>query len=271
MCARLWAWGINMNENYRVNLEVFEGPMDLLLYLIRKNDLDICDIPIAFILEKYLKYLDTLKEMNIDLAGDFLLMAAELAYIKSRMLLPQEGEALEQPEEDPRADLVRRLLEYQQYKEAAQKLIERPQLNRDVYVPCRSPAEEVEELTDQELSLAKTDIYRLVDVFARILVRLPKDQFHDVAVDRISVNDRILQLVEMISQGQVVSIEDLLDKPITRYGVVITFLSLLEMSRLRMIVLFQAEDDTPICIKGVMEKIEDNEVLRLVKSEVEPA
>lgn len=259
---------ISANGNdYRVNLEVFEGPMDLLLYLIKKNDIDICDIPIAFILEEYLRYLDTLKEMNIDLAGEFLLLAAELAYIKSRMLLPSEGGEEEAPEEDPRADLVRRLLEYQQYKEAAQALLNRPQLYRDVFTPFRPGDENIEGLERQEPPLKESDVYRLVDAFARILVRLPKEKFHDVAVDRISVNDRILQIVETVRQGQVVRIEDLLDKPVTRYGVVITFLALLEMSRLKMIELFQPDYESVLCIKVVMEKIEEHEGLRLIKSE----
>ena len=122
-------------NDYRVNLEVFEGPLDLLLYLIKKNDLDIYDIPVAFILEEYLRYLDTLKEMNIDLAGEFLLMAADLTHIKSKMLLPGEDVDAEDDEGvDPRADLVRRLLEYQRYKEASDALLKRSMLGRDVFV-----------------------------------------------------------------------------------------------------------------------------------------
>jgi segregation and condensation protein A len=255
------------NGDYRVNLDVFEGPMDLLLYLIRKNDLSITDIPVAFILEEYLKYLDTLKEMNIDVAGEFLLMAAELAYIKSRMLLPQEGQAEEEEEEDPRADLMRRLLEYQRYKEAAGVLSERPQLQRDVFVPFRSAMEEIGDAAEPQIELVKSDVYRLVDAFARILIRLPKERFHDVAVDRISVNERILQLVDKINKDSVLRVEDLFDKPLIRYNVVITFLALLEMSRLKMIKLIQPDYETSLLIKGIMEKIDRQDVLRLVKSE----
>lgn len=255
------------NGDYRVNLDVFEGPMDLLLYLIRKNDLSITDIPIAFILEEYLKYLDTLKEMNIDVAGEFLLIAAELAYIKSRMLLPQEGQPETEEEEDPRADLVKRLLEYQQYKEAAETLSERPQLQRDVFVPLGSAMDGVEEAGEPQIDIAKSDMYCLVDAFARILIRLPKEQFHDVAVDRISVNERILQLVDLINKDSVLRVEELFEKPLTRYNVVVTFLALLEMSRLRMIKLIQPDYETKLLIKGVMEKIERQDVLRLVKSE----
>ncbi len=256
---------IETNEDYRVNLDVFEGPMDLLLYLIKKNDLSIIDIPIAFILEEYLKYLDTLKEMNIDVAAEFLLMAAELAYIKSRMLLPEEGQVEEEKEEDPRADLVRRLLEYQQYKIAAENLNKMPQLQRDVFVPMKNLIDQ--EYERQQIEIEKSDVYRLVDAFARILIRLPKAQFHEVAADRISVNERILELIDKINKDSLILIEDLFDKPLSRYNVVITFLALLEMGRLRMIKLIQPDFETPILIKGVMEKIDRQEVLRLVKSD----
>jgi len=265
MEQRIMNTTIETNEDYRVNLDVFEGPMDLLLYLIKKNDLSIIDIPIAFILEEYLKYLDTLKEMNIDVAAEFLLMAAELAYIKSRMLLPEEGQVEEEKEEDPRADLVRRLLEYQQYKIAAENLNKMPQLQRDVFVPMKNLIDQ--EYERQQIEIEKSDVYRLVDAFARILIRLPKAQFHEVAADRISVNERILELIDKINKDSLILIEDLFDKPLSRYNVVITFLALLEMGRLRMIKLIQPDFETPILIKGVMEKIDRQEVLRLVKSD----
>ena len=203
-----------MND-YRINVEAFEGPLDLLLYLIKKNDLAIADIPISFILDEYVKYLDSLKEMNIDVAGEFLLMAAELAYIKSKMLLPEEGRQEEEDEGDPREDLVRRLLEYQQFKEAAAKIAGRSQLYRDVFVPLSRERSDVLTGTQQEGAI-ETDVYELVDAFARILIRLPKEQFHNVAVDRISVNERIMELVDRIKRDVSVKIEDLLEKPVTR-------------------------------------------------------
>lgn len=250
------------SADYRVNLEVFEGPLDLLLYLIRKDDIDITDIPIAFILEEYIKYLDTLKEMNIDMAGDFLLMAAELAYIKSRMLLPQDEEKAE--EEDPRTDLVRRLLEYQRYKEAAESISGRSQLNRDVFVPLglkKDPETDIEESAELE----KTDVYKLLDAFARMIMRLPKEKFHDVAVDRISVNERIFQLIDKIKKDAVLRLDELLEGPITRYQVVITFLALLEMARLKMVSVIQADHSSELCVKGIMEKIDDSNIVNLIR------
>lgn len=256
----------DLNTDYRINVEAFEGPLDLLLYLIRKNDLSIADIPIAFILEEYVKYLDSLKEMNIDVAGEFLLMAAELAYIKSKMLLPEEGRQEEEEEGDPREDIVRRLLEYQRYKEAAAQLAGRSQLYRDVFVPLctkRSDANAVAPID----GMIEADVYELVDAFAHILIRLPKDMFHDVAVDRISVNERIMELLERIKKDSTVRVEDLLDKPITRYGVVITFLALLEMARLKMIKLFQSERAGSLILRGIMEEARPEDMLRLVKTD----
>jgi len=252
-----------MND-YRINVEAFEGPLDLLLYLIKKNDLSITDIPIAFILEEYIKYLDSLKEMNIDVAGEFLLMAAELAYIKSKMLLPEEGRT-EDEEEDPRTDLVNRLLEYQRYKEAAMKIAERSQLYRDVFVPMAAKKSDAADFVPAD-GMIEADVYELVDAFARILVRLPKEQFHNVAVDRISVNERIMELVDIIKKDAMFKIEDLFSRPVMRHMVVVTFLALLEMARLRMIKLFQQEKT--IYLRGVMEEVRQEEVLRLVKTDM---
>ena len=257
---------INMND-YRVNVAAFEGPLDLLFYLIKKNDLSITDIPIAFILEEYIKYLDSLKEMNIDVAGEFLLMAAELAYIKSKMLLPEEGREEEEDEGDPRADLINRLLEYQRYKEAAKALVERSQLNRDVFVPL-NPKRNDTVVDEASQGLIEADIYELVDAFAHILIRLPKERYHDVAVDRISVNERIMELVERIKKDMTLRLDDVLDKPLTKYNVVVTFLALLEMSRLRMIRLYQSDREASLLIKGVMEEVGKDEMLRLVKTDV---
>lgn len=250
------------NNGYRVNVEVFEGPLDLLLYLIKKNDLDIYDIPIAFVLEEYMRYLDTIKELDIDLAGEFLLMAAELAHIKSQMLLPEEAPAEDEEENDPRADLVRRLLEYQQFKEASENIAQRTMLGREVFLP-QAP-ERLETPPDGPI---EGNVYDLVEAFSKILKRFPGEAYHEVAIDRISINERIYQITGLIKKDATVTISELLSGPVTRYDIVITFLSLLEMCRLRMIRLYQSEPFGELYVQGIMEEVSEGDVAKLVEIE----
>jgi len=249
-----------VNDEYRVNLDIFEGPLDLLLYLIKKNDLDVYDIPIAFVLEKYMVYLDTLKDLNIDLAGEFLLMAAELAHVKSKMLLPDEGLDEEAEEEDPRSDLVRRLLEYQQYKEASETLTERSMLSRDVFVP-QTP-ERLERSSDGPV---EGDIFELVEAFSKMIQKAPPDGFHDIAVDQISVSERIYQIIGMIKKGVTIAIEELMGEDLSRYNIVVTFLALLEMCRLKMVRVYQSATFGQIHIQGIMEEVAEDEVAKLIE------
>ncbi len=249
--------------DYRVNLEVFEGPLDLLMHLIKKNDLDVYDIPVAFVLEEYMRYLDTLKELDIDLAGDFLLMAAELAHIKSRLLLPDDISENEAEEEgDPRAELVRRLLEYQQFKEAGENLTNRSMLGRDVFVP--KTRERIE--TDEQGPI-EGSVYELVEAFSKILKKTPAEGVHDVAVDRISINDRIYQILDLVKKGTTINIGDLIAELIDRYHIVITFIALLEMCRLKMIRVYQSEPCGAIHIQGLLEEVSEDEVMHLVEVE----
>ena len=253
---------ITTQNDYRVNLEVFEGPLDLLIHLIKKNDLDIYDIPIAFVLEAYMQYIDTLRELDIDLAGDFLLMAAELAHIKSKLLLPEEDGDSDLLEEDPRSDLVRRLLEYQRYKEASHEFVERAVLGRDVFKQL-SP-ERVEVDADGPV---EGDVYQLVEAFSKILKRVPEQEIHDVAVDRISVNDRIYQIAGQIKNNTTVSLDDLLPGNVARYNVVITFIALLEMCRLKMVRVYQTSTCGTLYVQGTLEEVNEEDMMRLVERE----
>jgi segregation and condensation protein A len=253
---------ITTQNDYRVNLEVFEGPLDLLIHLIKKNDLDIYDIPVAFVLEEYMRYIDTLRDLDIDLAGDFLLMAAELAHIKSKLLLPEEEGDSEMLEEDPRSDLVRRLLEYQRYKEASHEFVERAMLGRDVF---KQPSPERIEV-DQS-GPVQGDVYELVEAFSKILKRVPEQEIHDVAVDRISVNDRIYQVVGRIKNNTTVSLDDLLVGSVMRYDIVITFIALLEMCRLKMVRVYQTSTCGTLYVQGTMEEVNEEDMMRLVERE----
>lgn len=241
---------------YRVTLDQFEGPLDLLLHLIKQNDMDIVNIPIAFITEQYLKYLDDMEGallapvINVDVAGEFILMAAELMQIKSQMLLPQ-APSLEADEPDPRADLVHRLLEYRRYKEAAGQLLGLPQLERDVFVPLapeRAPTEDEGPIDG--------NVYYLITAFQKILKRVPQDRYHEIRVDRISVNARILAIIDVLKVSKMMTLEQMIPEPPTRFDVVVTFLALLEMGRLRMIQIHQAGQNETIYVTAVMETLE---------------
>lgn len=239
---------------YRVELPAFEGPLDLLLHLIQQHELDILDIPMSFITSKYLGYLDAMRTMAIDVASEYLVMAATLAHIKSKMLLPvvpkgQEEDGLPGEEEDPRAELVRRLLEYQKYKAAALELGERSALGRDVFP--RGAAEPVPETV---APFAEVGVFALLDAFDKLLKRTNVRLDHEVAFDRISITDRILELTERLSVRRAMPFEELFDesqRPLNRFDVVITFLALLEMCRLRLTRVYQSDALAPIHIEMV--------------------
>jgi segregation and condensation protein A len=217
---------------YQVQVEdIFEGPMDLLVHLIKKNELDIYDIPVALITEQYLQYIDWMKAMNVEFAGDFIVMASTLAQIKSRMLLPvHDGE--DEEEEDPRLELTRPLLEYLQMKSVADQLVERNLLGEKTFI--RNPSRD-EFLTNPDDDYIKIGLFELIDAFQKILDRIPGDHRVEMSTDEISVKDRISQIVDILeSRGSITFLELFSDKP-DRQEVIITFLALLEMVKLTLI------------------------------------
>lgn len=225
------------DEHYIVKLDVFEGPLDLLLHLIRKHELDIFDIPIAFITQKYLDYLELMKELNLDLAAEYLEMAATLAFIKSKMLLPAEPddeEDLGEDGPDPREELVRRLLEYQKYKTAAEQLASRPMLGRDTF-----PREVMEELTP-ERTLSSPGLFALIDAFQAMIQEANVDPIHEVSITRLTVSERIVQLVDLLRNVKQRVFTDLFNKEATVSDLIVTFLSVLEMTKLGLIRIHQA-------------------------------
>ena len=221
---------------YQVQLEdVFEGPMDLLVHLIKKNELDIYDIPVALITEQYLQYLEWMKVMNVELAGDFIVMASTLAQIKSRMLLPvHDGD--EEEEEDPRLELTRPLLEYLQMKSVADQLIERNLLGEKTFIRNSSRDDF---LTGQDDEFIKIGLFELIDAFQKILDRIPDDHRVEMTTDEISVRDKISQIVDILeTRGSITFLELFSDNP-DRREVIITFLAILEMVKLTLIRLVQ--------------------------------
>jgi len=222
---------------YAVKLDNFEGPLDLLLHLIRKNEMDICDIPIAEITAQYLAVIDTMKQLNLDIAGEFLVMAATLLQIKSRMLLPQpEEEAPEEEEIDPRAELVRRLLEYQKYKGAAEEFDELPQLERDIFLH-HAPADELGPEVEEELEAI--GVFQLVEAFRDLLRAHPEEAVHEVDVERLSVAERIQEILTRLEGRDNLAFGELLPAHPGRGEVVVTFLALLELTRMQVLRLLQ--------------------------------
>jgi len=220
-----------MGDLYRVNLSVFEGPLDLLLHLIKKNEVEIVDIPIATITEQYLGYLEMMRDLSLDIAGEFLVMAATLTLIKSRMLLPpSEGEDDEE-EPDPRAALVQQLLEYQRYREAALELSERPLLHRDVFV--REPVMDVSEDTGSgELPRLHVTVWELLEAFRAVIKRARPESVHEVVTDAISLRDRVRTLLHALSVARSLEFESLFDTDAGRFEIIITFLAMLELMKM---------------------------------------
>jgi len=217
-------------RSYRVRLDLFEGPLDLLLHLIKKNEVDVTDIPVATITEQYLGYLDLLRELNLDVAGEYLVMAATLLLIKSRMLLPSSEADEEDQEADPRADLVRQLLEYQRFREAAQALGERVWLGRDVF--GREPGAENAEEPAGERSVMRATPWELLEAFRRVLDRARPEAVHEVATEPISLRDRVHWMLQTLRVARSVTFESLFADDATRNEVIVTFLALLELVRL---------------------------------------
>jgi segregation and condensation protein A len=231
----------------RIQLEIFEGPLDLLLHLIKKNEVSITDIPIATIIEQYLATLDVMQTFNLDVAGEFLVMAATLIHIKSRMLLPMADDEDDEEEEgiDPREELVRRLLEYQRFKDAADQLERRELLTRDVFVRSVAPAEAIPPPGFREVS-----VFELLTALKRVLDRLPKDVVHEVMLEKITVREKMTLLLDQLrTQGKIL-FESLFAEVTTRMEVVVTFLAMLELVKVRAIRIFQEEATGPIQIEA---------------------
>jgi segregation and condensation protein A len=228
-------------------LEIFEGPLDLLLHLIKKNEVSITDIPIATITEQYLATLELMQTLNLDLAGEFLVMAATLVHIKSRMLLPAgvDGEDEEDEGVDPREELVRRLLEYQRYKDAAAELEQREVLTRDVFVRASATIEEAGPREFREVS-----VFELVGALKRVIDRLPKDAIHEVTLDKVTVREKMTLLLDKLHNQGKIFFEALFDEVRTRMEVVVTFLAMLELVKVRAIRISQDELNGPIVIEA---------------------
>ena len=230
-----------------VFLDAFEGPLDLLLYLIRRQNLDILDIDVAQITEQYMRYVELMDAMQFELAAEYLLMAAMLAEIKSRMLLPRAGEA-EDEEEDPRANLVRRLQEYERFKKAAEDLEAMPRLERELWQASAAPPDlhierPLPEVDMREVFLALGEVLRRAEMYAS----------HQIQMESLSTRERMSQVLETLNQGGFVPFVSLFKPDEGRLGVVVAFLALMELMKESLIELVQTEGFGPIHIKAKSE------------------
>lgn len=227
-----------------VILEAFEGPLDLLLYLIKRQNLDILDIPVFQITTQYVKYVELMKSLNLELAAEYLVMAALLGEIKSRMLLPRQDND-EEDEHDPRAELIRRLQEYERYKKAAEDLDELPRVGRDVHTVIAQPPQYEKQKAHPEVSL-KEVLLSLKDV----LHRADMFESHQVSREKLSTRERMTQVLERLGNDRFVPFVTLFNVEEGRLGVVVTFLAILELVKESLVELVQSEEFGPIHVKA---------------------
>ncbi len=227
-----------------ISLQNFDGPLDLLLHLIKTNEMDIADIQMVEITEQYLAVIDQMKQLNLDIAGEFLLMAATLIHIKSRMLLPViEDMDGEEQELDPRAELVRRLLEYQRYKDAANSLDLQPCLNREIFLRQYVDPDAGTDVVPGEVS---TGIYQLAAAFHQLLKQSQVEFVHEIVREQLSVADFIHRIIDRLSRGKQHSFADFFVAGTTRQEMVVTFLAMLELVKMRLVTISQSAEFQPI-------------------------
>lgn len=225
--------------SYKLKLEIFEGPLDLLLYLIRKDDIDIADIPIAQVTEQYLQYIEMMKMLDLDVVGDFLVMAATLMQIKSRMLLPPDPDAVKEEAIDPRDELAQRLLEYKKFKEIAEALKDKEIQRSDLFSRGVD-----EELTRQFKEDAKevyfeASLFDLITALSEALKRAPEEVLHEIIKDEFTVEQKIHEILHRVLDQSQLLLKDLFEKARSKVEVVVVFLAVLELIRLKEIKVVQ--------------------------------
>lgn len=232
---------------YKLKLEIFEGPLDLLLYLIKKDDIDINDIPISQITEQYMQYISMMKMLDLDVVGDFLVMAATLMQIKSRMLLPPDPD--EQPEEelDPRDELARRLLEYKKFKEIAEALKEKETLRQDFFGRNIDP-EALQQLREESKEIYyEASLFDLISALSEALRKAPEEVIHEIITEEFTVEKKLHDILHLLLKESTIRLQDLFERSRTKIEIIVTFLAVLELIRIKELIAVQ---------KGVFGEIE---------------
>lgn len=232
-----------MDENLTIKLEIFEGPLDLLLYLVKKNEVDIYDIPVALILEQFLEYLEIMKELNLDIAGEFFIMSSTLAEIKSKMLLQMQSD--EEAMEDPRAELVQQLLEYQKYKELGEKL---ERLQEEQLRLWTRIASDISEFKEEEV-LIEANLYDLLMVFKEFLKKCKDEVLLEIDKNRLSIKEKMNWVMEMLQSKKFIRFSTLMNSISNRKEMIVAFLAILELAKMQAIKIFQARNFGIILLK----------------------
>ena len=222
--------------NYKVHLDMFEGPLDLLLYLVKKDHLNIYDIPIAKVTQQYLEYINFMQLLDLDIVGDFLVMAATLMQIKSKMLLPASETPAEEEEEDPRAELVKRLLEYEKFKQIAENLREREISQQDVFKRQKTEVPLDTTLAKEEDKYFEASIFDLISAFSQALKDIPKEVFYEVIKDQFTVEQKVHDILHLLLVETEVKLSTLFSKSKDKLEIIVIFLAILELAKMKEIV-----------------------------------
>lgn len=227
--------------SYKIKLDMFEGPLDLLLYLIKKNDIDIADIPITQVTEQYMQYIEMMKLLDLDIVGDFLVMAATLIHIKSKMLLPPDPLAEEDEELDPRAELVGRLQEYQKFRQAAEDFKQKELLRRDVFGRMIDEETRLRMIEESREISVDTSLFDLINALSEALKHSPQDILHEIIVEEFTVEQKIHDILHLLAEKKSYSLTQLFARARSRKEMVTTFIAALELVRLKEIFVVQGE------------------------------
>ncbi|MFH1665040.1 MAG: segregation/condensation protein A [Candidatus Omnitrophota bacterium] len=242
-------------SNYKVKLNIFQGPLDLLLFLIKKEKIEIHDIPISRITEQYLEYMNLMQLLDLEIAGEFLVMAATLMHVKSKMLLPADENSPEEEEEDPREELVRRLLEYKKYKEASCQLQEMHDRNKALFLR-RAPANAAKVKSDDGTEYFEASLFDLIDAFRKALKDAPREVFHKVVKNKYTVNEKIHEIYHLLAKNSKLYFLSLFRDAECKDEIIVTFMAILELMKLREILVVQKDHF------GEIEVIRNPEVFR---------
>lgn len=225
--------------NYKIKLEIFEGPLDLLLYLVKKDHLNIYDIPISKVTDQYLSYIELMRMLDLNIAGEFLVMAATLLQIKSKMLLPPEENQLQEAQQDPREELMKRLLEYERFKEIADDLRQKEISQQEVFK--RAAPQEPGQLPKEAEVYFEASIFDLISAFSKALQDVPKEVFYEVIKDEFTIEEKVHQILHLLLVKDSMALSELFQQAKNKIEIVVTFLSILELIRMKEIIARQKE------------------------------